>query len=298
MLCRTGCIVFETRVQPEEPILETVILDNSMKPLAECRRPVLGFECGLVSGLSQSFLFNSYDRALYQSIVRSRPFLDRSNWKGNPFAGVSPSFLQRAFSSGLYFPLEDVFRRNVSSSYAVDGVLVGLVGGIFTTPFNSVKYAMWSSHGSIGKENVPKNPTTPRLVDTTMTLLREGGVSRLMRGAIPTLYRDVTFGLTFSVLRHEGDNGFTNNVLAAFVATAISSPFNYARMKVYSPDVIGQPQPTHLILHDLWQNTIREQRGILDQFKQIFRKLNIGWGALRVGLGMGIGSQIYNSCCR
>jgi hypothetical protein len=265
---------------------------------SECKRPILGFECGLVSGLSQSFLFNSYDRALYHSIVKSRPFLDRANWKGHPLSGVSPSFLQRAVSSGLYFPLEDIFRRNVSSSYAVDGLLVGLVGGIFTTPFNAVKYAMWSGTSGNKVENFAKKSMSPKMVDTTMSLIREGGVSRLMRGVVPTLYRDVTFGLTFSVLRHEGDNGFANNVLAAFVATAISSPFNYARMKIYSPETVGQPPSTHDILKDLWQNTIRDQRGVLGSIYQIFRKFNIGWGALRVGLGMGIGSQIYNSCCR
>ena len=243
------------------------------------------FACGLASGLGQSALFNQYDRAMYRSIVEKKPFLHPSNWRGNAFTGVSPSFIQRSVSAGLYFPLEDFFRRSVSHNYAVDGFLVGVVGGVFTTPFNSVKYSMWSS-------------SSPSMSGTARDLYERGGVARLMRGAAPTLYRDMTFGVVYSVLRHKGDNGFVNNVLAAFVATALSSQFNYARMKVYGSD---SPLPTSTILSDLWRdveaNSHHPSSNMFDKAKFTFRTLNVGWGALRVGLGMGVGSQIYNMCC-
>ena len=251
-------------------------------------------ECGIASGLASSLIFNSYDRALYHSIVNHRPFLDSTNWKGNPFAGVSPSFLQRAFSSGLYFPLEDIFRRNVTQSYAVAGVLVGLVGGVFTTPFNCVKYAMWSSASSMAIGTAPV--VKPALLQTATALVRQGGIARLMRGVMPTLYRDMTFGVVFSVLRHKGDNGFINNACAAFVATTLSSPFNYARMKVYSPDVIGKPKGTITILNELRMETSLNRPSVVQQADFLFRRLNVGWGAIRVGLGMGLGSQIYKAC--
>jgi hypothetical protein len=250
-----------------------------MSRFEDCRNPRQGFECGLVSGLSQTFIFNTYDRALYHSIANRRPFLDPANWKGNPFRGVSPSFLQRAFSSGLYFPLEDIFRTTISSNYAVAGVLVGLVGGIFTTPFNCVKYSMWS-RGNVS------------MLTAASDLLREGGARRLMRGTLPTLYRDMTFGISYSFLRHQADNGFGINVLAAFVATAVSSPFNYARMRVYSPD--PGPKQTLTIIRELWREACDLKTGRL---RFVYNRLNVGWGALRVSLGMGIGSQIYKHCC-
>ena len=240
------------------------------------------FACGLASGLGQSTLFNPYDRAMYRSITEKKSFLDKSNWRGNPFAGVSPSFIQRSVSAGLYFPLEDFFRRTISSNYAVDGVLVGMVGGVFTTPFNSVKYAMWSS-------------ASTSISFTARNLYERGGVSRLMRGVLPTLYRDMSFGVVYSVLRHKGDNGFVNNVLAAFIATAVSSPFNYARMKIYASQT---PIPTSLILSDLRREIqTHHPSAYFKQAKFTFQTLNVGWGALRVGLGMGVGSQIYNMCC-
>jgi hypothetical protein len=257
-----------------------------MMRFENCRNPKEGFECGLVSGLSQTFIFNAYDKALFHSIANRRPFMDPANWKGNPFTGVSPSFLQRAFSSGLYFPLEDVFRAAVSDNTAVAGVLVGLVGGLFTTPFNSVKYTMWSATpGEHSKSG-------PSMMNVTSALLKEGGIRRLMRGATPTLYRDMTFGLSFSFLRHQGDNGFGINVMAAFIATTISSPFNYARMKIYSQE--RGPKQVWPILTELFREA-KQQPG--DRISFVFNRLNVGWGALRVSLGMGVGSQIYNHCC-
>lgn len=248
-----------------------------------------GFVCGLMSGLTQSGVFNAYDRAMYHSIVHRRPFLDSTNWRGNPFAGVSPSFLQRSFSAGLYFPLEDLFKRHVSSNYAVDGLMVGFVGGVLTTPFNTVKYSMWSQ--GVGPSALP----APALISTAKSLLREGGFSRLMRGVGPTLYRDMTFGVTFSVLRHQADNGFYNNALAAFVATVLSSPFNYARMQVYGVKS-GTPKSTRFILN-AWRNEVMSSSfGWKQRMCYAVRSLNVVWGALRVGMGMGLGSQIYNWC--
>lgn len=260
-----------------------------MRSIKECRSSSLGIECGIVSGLTQSFLFNSYDRALYNSIVNHTSFLDPANWKGNPFSGVSPSFLQRAFSTGLYFPLEDAFRRNVSESDAVDGVLVGLVGGLFTTPFNAVKYAMWS-HSA-------ESSARPTVWRTGFELYKNGGVSRLMRGAVPTLMRDMTFGLTFSSLRHQGDGGFMVNMGAACIATAVSSPFNYVRMKVYAPEK-GETRKTSAVILEELGREVAKRRDVRAQAMFLFSRLNVGWGAMRVGLGMGLGSQIYSTCCR
>lgn len=255
-----------------------------------------GVTCGVVSGVLQSTVFNAYDRAMYHSVVHKRPFLNIANWRGNPFTGSSPSFLQRSLYSGLYFPLEDMFRRGVSGNYALDGLLVGMVGGLITTPFNSIKYEMWSS-----------NPDTARISRTAIELYNRGGVMRLMRGAVPTLYRDMMFGITFSYLRHRGDNGFVNNVIAASLATVVSSPFNYARLKVYGADMrpdraamIPSQSPrssTFKILTQLRTDTIQYGGdSLISRSKYLVRSLNIGWGALRVGLGMGLSSQIYRSC--
>ena len=107
-------------------------------------------------------------------------------------------------------------------------------------------------------------------------------------------------------MRHQGDNGFVNNVLAAFVATAVSSPFNYARMKIYGSALpVGEVDVTKSfsrattgqVLSELRKEVLAQGPGLFARAQYTFRILNIGWGALRVGLGMGVGSQIYKSCC-
>ena len=71
--------------------------------------------CGILSGLLQAAIFNPWDRALYLSVKHDRKFLHWLNFK-NPFAGLMQTITQRALSSGLYFPLEDIFKDRLISS--------------------------------------------------------------------------------------------------------------------------------------------------------------------------------------
>lgn len=107
--------------------------------------------CGIISGLIQAGVFNPWDRALYLSVMHHRPFLRAENFV-NPMAGVMQTITQRAISSGLYFPLEDIFSELISKHYNqpdnagmqrtirfVAGLLAGLTNGIILNPFSSVK---------------------------------------------------------------------------------------------------------------------------------------------------------------
>jgi hypothetical protein len=62
------------------------------------------FAAGLLSGLTQSLLFNPWDRALYLSVKEDRAFLRRANFR-HPWRGASSSLFHRAASSGMYWPL-------------------------------------------------------------------------------------------------------------------------------------------------------------------------------------------------
>lgn len=107
--------------------------------------------CGIISGLIQAAVFNPWDRALYLSVMNHRPFLRAENFV-NPMAGVMQTITQRAISSGLYFPLEDIFSEMISKHYNepdntgmqrtirfVAGLLAGSTNGIVLNPFSSVK---------------------------------------------------------------------------------------------------------------------------------------------------------------
>lgn len=102
--------------------------------------------CGLLSGFLQAGIFNPWDRALYLSLKHDRRFLHRHNFI-SPFAGVVQTITQRAISSGLYFPLEDIYlrmldvdkREMLPFSFILAGVLAGATNGVIMNPLAAIK---------------------------------------------------------------------------------------------------------------------------------------------------------------
>lgn len=106
--------------------------------------------CGLGSGLLQACLFNPWDRALYLSVKYNRSFLLFENFS-HPMAGVTQSVLQRAISSGLYFPLEEIclqslyffsfpqnsYQRSMEIFFA--GIVAGSFNGLLLNPLSRIK---------------------------------------------------------------------------------------------------------------------------------------------------------------
>jgi hypothetical protein len=107
--------------------------------------------CGLVSGLAQAILFNPWDKALYLSVKHVRPFIAWSNFE-KPFAGLAQTVIQRTISSGLYFPMEEIFShllqaREQNSSVKpwatlLAGTLAGMVNGVIMNPFTRIKVSV------------------------------------------------------------------------------------------------------------------------------------------------------------
>ena len=134
--------------------------------------------CGFTSGLLQAVVFHPWDRALYlsvkvyiltygtvlifrmlidcQFVQYSRPFLSSPNF-AMPMAGALQTLVQRALSSGLYFPLEDIFSMKLramewdapsSLLNFIAGTCAGAVNGFVLNPAARVK--VWQYHTSIG----------------------------------------------------------------------------------------------------------------------------------------------------
>jgi hypothetical protein len=252
--------------------------------------PTLSLACGLTAGICQTAVFNPYDRAMYLSTQLKRPFLSPSNWTvSESLVGIFPSVLQRAVASGLYFPMEQYARiwlstdeRTKGEANALAGILSGALTGAVTAPINAAKFAQWRE--ASGKS----------ALDSARDVFRINGSKGLMRAAPVTVCRDIVFGMTFSYLRHFRIDtfGLIDNIGAALIATIISSPLNYVRLMKYSSD--GPPHTTMYILRELLQKASTLPLRHRPSF--VFKACNAGWGALRVGLGMGISSQVYDSC--
>jgi len=126
-----------------------LIIDHKeAKSSLNLRRVTQLVGCGLTSGVLQAAVFNPWDRALYLSVKCERRFLDARNFF-HPMAGVLQTISQRAISVGLYFPLEDIFSRVLSSHWTnsehriglifIAGTLGGAINGIIMNPLASIK---------------------------------------------------------------------------------------------------------------------------------------------------------------
>lgn len=294
--------------------------------------------CGFSGGLVQAALFNPWDRALYLSIKKDRPFLSSKNFL-NPFAGVFQTLFQRAISSGLYFPLEEIFADMLIASGAMGegssvlnerrqyvafsaGLMAGSLNGLIVNPLAAVKYHYWGTE--TGKEN---------FLSTGSDMLRKGGFRIFLVGTTATVLRDLVFGGTYGLLRHElhalskkqqyavsnasqtestasGRTGggslqatssffrekptFMQNIVAACMATVLSSPWNYVRNIHYGTPSGTKPQ-TFLAI---WQELSRKagtQKSALDKIFFLQTQLRVGWGTARVGCGMAVSSSIYDA---
>jgi hypothetical protein len=281
-----------------------------------------GLFSGLVAGTTTAAVCAPVDRALFLSHVHKRPFLQRVNFDA-PFQGVSAVLVQRIFSSGMIFPLEDVVRRHLPAEREggggvgrnlLAGTLAASLIAVLTNPLASVTAQKWCSGGSAAQ------------IARSMWLAQ--GLSSFNRAIGVTLARDMIWGGSFSVLRHglralwdapqvplppqdvprphapemlqqkynPGLVSFGSNVVAAGVAAALASPFNYARNLQYST-ALGQRQvPVHRLLLAL-ADEASEHRRATGGSRLLFcaRRFTVGWGTLRVSFGIALSSQVYEA---
>lgn len=264
---------------------------------------------GLVAGTCSAAIFSPVDKALFLSHVNKRPFLRIANFS-RPFQGINLVVVQRVISGGLCFPLEDAVRRaypgEMDSAWHnfASGTIVGSSISIVTNPLASITFQKWASSRQSGAS----------VAQVARHMFATGGLSSFQRAVPTTLARDVLWGGIFSCLRHElpahlgeaesasgaqkpGVASFVANVVAAGVATAVSSPFNYARSLQYGHDMSKGKLSTMKVFKDLWREA-NANRAAEGEARALFvaRRLTVGWGSLRVSVGIAVSSQIYNFC--
>jgi hypothetical protein len=131
-----------------------------------------------------------------------------------------------------------------------------------------------------------------------LDMYRGGGPLIFFRGVKVSVARDVTFGIVYETLRCADTTkkygttvAFSANVAAACVASIVSSPLNYARNMVYGSPVRGCPLRVHHLLQFLAKEVMNQPEG--QRLRYLNSRLNIGFGSLRVGLGMALGQLVF-----
>jgi len=248
---------------------------------------IVYFASGFTSGLLVSAGFNPWDRALYLSVKDRRPFLHRENWL-YPFQGVRQTLFARAISSGLYFPLEQLFLDRLqsmpglslgwSTTTMLAGQGAGAMNGILLHPLAVVKYKTW---GHLDEK---------RSFLSTARAMFSVGPRTFFRALPTTILRDTVFGTTFTFGRRRGKTHFLLDLTAAGCATVLSAPFNYIRNMQFAQN-ISQPlsvrAPVLLLLSEVRAKPLGA--GLV----HLSLRLQLGWGTLRVATGMAVMAEIY-----
>jgi hypothetical protein len=252
---------------------------------------------GFAAGVVVSGLLNPFDRALFLSVAKRRPFLHRCNWR-NPYQGVGQSIVGRALSTGMWFSLErtanDTLRSHSATAElspnmraAMSGQMAGGANALILSPLTYVKFQTWG---------LPESQRS--FHRTALKVVREAGPSAFSRGLPATVIRDCIFGGLFgwtrTKLRRAGTSGkdspsagivhrFVSDAAAAGVATVVSAPFNFARNLQFAQPIADRPMSTADALRALWRE------------EHMVRRLNLGWGTLRVAAGMALTACFFDT---
>jgi len=274
-----------------------------------------GFLVGMVVGVSMAGLLNPVDQALYLMILHRRPFLSRANF-ANPWEGFSQAVLIRTFSGGMFYPLYDAWNGALSKlllptvlavpafTCIAAGQLTGFTNAILMNPLNAVKYQMWG-----------KPMHSMRY--TAQQMWKEHGMKAFTTGMGVTALRDAVFGGVYAGARrtisdrllspaktpaaateqrYTGAQAAAVDVSAAAMATTFASPLNYARNMKFANLHTQEPLGIKAALAQLGSEVLARHRceGLYMSANYLQQRLGLGWGTVRVGVGMGLGQQLYN----
>lgn len=214
-------------------------------------------------------LFNPWDKALFLAITNHRPLLTKQNWQ-RPYQGLNNTILTKTFSGGFYFFFADYYKEKTNNTF-LTGVLTGASNAIITNPFSYVRYQSW------GHEDKEFN-------QIFKSMIKKRQFTQMFRGCGTRMSRDITFSTIFINYR---DETFFMDFCFATLGTIMSSPFNYLSNKKYARNPNETPIKNIDIVRNLYEETGNNPL-------KIFRRLQIGWGVLRISLGITFSAQIYD----
>jgi len=227
----------------------------------------MDFYISLIVGVSQAFIFNPADKAIYKSIIDNTPIMASSNWK-KPFAGSTNNIYSRIITSGLYFYLIDHTKtyNTVQASF-----LISLTTSTILNPLNVIKY---KSYG----ENLS---TYQAFIQT----YNRYGLKFVKIGLGSLIMRDFVFNMVYLNLKKD-NNDMIYNCAVICGASVISSPFHYIRNMKYNND-----DSIYTIL-SRFKNNIKVMN---NKFNYVIKQLGLGHGTLRTIAGVYAGQVMYST---
>jgi len=245
-------------------------------------KPILD---GLVTGCISTVLFNPMDRALFLMVKDKKPFYEPSLWR-SPYQGVGKALYGRIIAYGVYLSFfdlySDFFKERTKHSLLLASLATGLTTVNLSHGFNVIKMYQWSHKTSNG------------IIKSTKLMAAEYGWRIFFRAYFQTCLRDCIFSTTYFYLSDKlnKEKRFGMNVAIASTATALSSPVNYLRTRLFF-DFRESNVTLTKIFHELAEG-VKSKETVPKKISYIVQnRFNIGFGTLRVGLGMAVADKIY-----
>ena len=218
----------------------------------------------------------------------------------------------RALSSGLYYPLENFFCSLLVSSHSdltqqqykststiqlhpafanfLAGTLAGSANALIVNPVTTIKYKSWGREVNRG------------MMKESMEMFRKGGLRPFGNGLVPTVLRDLCFGGTYTFLRLElqylfqltSEQQWAANMASAAMATIVSAPFNLVRNVQYATRSREKADSISKILH-AFAKEANTHKTSWQRARYVQNRLRIGWGTVRVAVGMAFGHLVYDN---
>lgn len=310
------------------------MLDRQKKDTIKITIPVnINFIGGLATGITLGVGFHPVDRALYlrgTDKLKDRQHLFAPKYWTQPMTGLRNTLYQRILSNGIYFTLQGelnthlypIIKNEWGWGDKQSKIGVGLIAGGVTGFVSNASYAVkfyTISHRPKGKP-----------LENALVMWRQGGYRPFVNGIYAGVGRDGTFGILYEfsnlVLDEHIVKKLQNKVpeentktrdtiyllsrfFSAGIATAASSPLNYARNMQFKT----KPKQKQPHIFDIWCDAWREsskflngsgknaQLNQLSERRPIFPRLNffrhkfmIGPGTIRAAAGMAIGQLLFD----
>jgi hypothetical protein len=228
---------------------------------------MIDFFISIAVGVSQAFIFNPIDKAIYNSVINDQKLFIMENWK-NPFVGASNGIYTRIISGGIYFYLLD-YTKNMGlyeSSFAVS-----FTTSLIINPFNVVKF-----HSYIENKNT---------YNSLLSCYKKYGLKFGNIGIESLILRDFIFNVVY--LKYKKDNEYLfHNCCIICAASIISSPIHYIRnMKYYNNDSY----------FNICKNLVKDIKKTNHKFTYAIKQFAIGYGTIRTIAGVYIGQLMYST---
>ena len=228
---------------------------------------MIDFFISIAVGISQAFIFNPIDKAIYNSVVNNRKLFMMENWK-NPFVGASNGIYTRIITGGIYFYLLD-YTKNMDLYQS--SFIVSVTTSIISNPFNVVKFNSYienkNTHNSL------------------LSCYKKYGVKFGKIGIESLIMRDFIFNVVY--LNYKKDNQYLlHNCGIICAASIVSSPLHYIRnMKYYNND-------SYL---NICKNLIKDIKKTNHKLTFAIKQFAIGYGTIRTIASVYIGQIMYSS---